>query len=121
MTRKFGRSPIRTYNKAGESIESVRGQLGTDMDGSGRVVPVSTSYYARANIESTGGMLYQADLRGRAPSLPQSKAVAWLETVSLCGSDIPLRHVTGNPTKINLMLFVCACHQIDDCAINIES
>ena len=88
------------------------------MDGSGRVVPVSTSYYARANIESTGGMLYQADLRGRARVYPNQKRssvgdciVMWL--------GVPLRHVTGNPTKINLMLFVCACHQIDD--YNIES
>ena len=54
------------------------GQLGTVMDGSGRVVPVSTSYYARANIESTGGMLYQADLRGRARVYPnQKRSLGW--------------------------------------------
>ena len=44
----------------------------------GRVVPVSTSYYARANIESTGGMLYQADLRGRARVYPnQKRSLGW--------------------------------------------
>ena len=54
------------------------GQLGTVMDGSGRVVPVSTSYYARANIDATGGMLYQADLRGRARIYPnQKRSLGW--------------------------------------------
>ena len=54
------------------------GQLGTVMDGTGRVVPVSTSYYARASIEAKGGMLYQADLRGRAKIYPnQKRSLGW--------------------------------------------
>tara|TARA_B100000676_G_scaffold55170_1_gene54261 strand:- start:2608 stop:4893 length:2286 start_codon:yes stop_codon:yes gene_type:complete len=54
------------------------GQLGTVMDGSGQAVPVSTSYYARASIDATDGMLYQADLRGRAKVYPGTKrSLGW--------------------------------------------
>ena len=54
------------------------GQLGTVMDGTGRVVPVSTSYYARASIDAKGAMLYQADLRGRAKIYPnQKRSLGW--------------------------------------------
>ncbi len=54
------------------------GQLGTVMDGSGQAVPVSTSYYARASIDATDGMLYQADLRGRAKIYPEKKrSLGW--------------------------------------------
>ena len=54
------------------------GQLGTVMDGSGQAVPVSTSYYARASIDATDGMLYQADLRGRAKVYPEKKrSLGW--------------------------------------------
>jgi len=54
------------------------GQLGTVMDASGRARPVSTSYYARAPMEVSPGLLYQVDLRGRAKIYPnQKRSLGW--------------------------------------------
>ena len=46
------------------------GQLGTVMDQSGAARPISTSYYARAQIPDSSRLLHQVDLRGRARVYP---------------------------------------------------
>jgi putative peptide zinc metalloprotease protein len=63
-------SPISLSSQAG-------GQLGTQVDNSGSVAPISTSYHARAHLLDENGEFNQIDLRGRARIATEWKSLGW--------------------------------------------
>ena len=63
-------SPINLSSQAG-------GQLGSQMDNSGGVAPISTSYHARAHLLDENGEFNQIDLRGRARIATEWKSLGW--------------------------------------------
>jgi putative peptide zinc metalloprotease protein len=63
-------SPINLSSQAG-------GQLGTQVDNSGNVAPISTSYHARAHLLDENGEFNQIDLRGRARIATEWKSLGW--------------------------------------------
>ena len=63
-------SPINLSSQAG-------GQLGTQVDNSGNVAPISTSYHARAHLLDENGEFNQIDLRGKARIATEWKSLGW--------------------------------------------